>query len=83
MSKNIRFEHINAGRDGFAVTPNDSADLTRPVRFLYVGGSGDIKLDTVEGTTLTFSSVPVGIFPISCKKVHSTDTTATNIIGMD
>ena len=33
-----------------AVTPNDSADLTHVARALYVGGTGDIKIDTPNGS---------------------------------
>jgi hypothetical protein len=49
---------------------------------LYVGGTGDIKIDTPNGDTVTFSAVPVGIFPVRANRVYSTGTTATNIVAL-
>jgi hypothetical protein len=69
-------------RDAFAITPNDSTDLAVSTRALYVGGTGNVKVDTVAGTTVTFTAVPVGILPVRVRRVHSTGTTATNIVGM-
>jgi hypothetical protein len=69
--------------DGFSITPNDSADLIRSVRSLYIGVTGDVKVDMVGGETITFKNVPVGIFPIQVKKVYATGTAASEIIGLD
>ena len=68
---------------GFSITPNDSVDLTRPVRAVYIGVSGDLVVDTLNGDTLTFVSVPVGIFPVQVKRVYATNTTADSLIGLD
>ena len=65
-----------------AVTPNDGADLAHVARALYVGSTGDIKIDTPNGDTVTFSAVPVGIFPVRANRVYSTGTTATNIVAL-
>ena len=65
-----------------AVTPNDSADLSFVARALYIGGTGNIKIDTPNGDTVTFNSVPVGIFPVRANRVYSTGTTATNIVAL-
>ena len=66
-----------------AVTPNDSTDLSRaPARALYIGGTGNLVVDTAEGQTITFTAVPVGIFPVSVKRVRATSTTATNIVAL-
>lgn len=67
----------------FAITKSDSTDLTG-VRAIYVGGAGDVAVmgeyDTVA-TTLT--AVPAGtIIPGRLKRVMSTNTTATGIVGM-
>ena len=65
-----------------AVTPSDSADLPGgPATFLYVGGTGSIKVTTVGGEDVTFSAVPVGILPIAVKRVWSTGTAATNLVA--
>lgn len=61
---------------------NDSTTYDPPLVALYVGTAGDIKLDTVGGTTVTFTNVPVGILPVQATKVYSTDTAAAGIIGL-
>lgn len=65
---------------GDAVTPND-ATILRGVKGLYVGGTGNVKVDMKgvgAGATLTFSGVPAGtILPIEITKVYATGTTAT------
>lgn len=69
--------------DAATVTPNDGTDLTTHARALYIGGAGNVKVDTVAGSTVTFTALPVGfILPVRVRRVHSTDTTATNIIAM-
>lgn len=64
-----------------AVTPSDTAGTYAAA--LYVGGAGNLKVTTVEGDAVTFSSVPAGtIIPLQVKLVWSTGTTATNIVRM-
>lgn len=66
-----------------AVTPNDSTDLANTTRGVYVGVTGDLKVDTVGGNTVTFVSLAAGIIhPIRAKRVYSTGTTATSILGV-
>lgn len=81
-SRYSRGEVTAPATDAFSVTPNDSTNLTIWAVALYIGGTGDVKVDTVNGTTVTFSSVPVGILPVQVKRVYSTGTTATNIVGL-
>jgi hypothetical protein len=69
--------------DAFAITASDSTDLTKSTRSIYVGGSGNIKLTTVDGSTVTFNGAIAGsILPIRAKRIFSTGTTATNLIGL-
>jgi len=70
--------------NAFAVTPNDSADLTHAARGLYVGASGDVKVDLVGGdTAVTLVGLAAGVVhPIRVKRVYSTDTTATSIVAL-
>jgi len=60
---------------------------------LYVGGTGNVKVDiaeprgvtgsTVTTSTVTFVGVPAGtILWINVTKVYSTDTTATSMVGL-
>jgi len=69
--------------DGFSVTPSDTVDLTRTARALYIGVTGDVKINTPEGNALTFKNVPVGIFPVQASRVFSTGTDASEIIALD
>ncbi len=64
------------------VTPNDGTDLST-AGIIYVGGSGDVKVDTLAGDTVTFYGVPAGSYvPVRVKRVYSTGTTATNMVVM-
>jgi hypothetical protein len=66
---------------GKAVTPSDSADLSTPGIGLYVGVSGDVKIDTTDGYTLTMVGFAAGVWqPISVKKVYANGTDATDIL---
>lgn len=67
---------------GFSISPDNDNDLTTPASAIYVGGAGDIKVDTIDGDTLTFVSHPVGYLPVQVKKVYATGTGATNLIGL-
>lgn len=70
------------GRSAVSVTPNDSADLDKVAKALYVGTSGNIKVTNYDDTEVTFTNVPVGIFPHLVKRVHATGTTASGIIAI-
>ncbi len=53
---------------------------------VYVGGTGDINCVTAGGTTLLFKNVAVGILggtcPVQVKKILSTSTSATLLLGL-
>ena len=66
-----------------AITGNDSTDLTVFPRAIYVGGAGNVKVTTIGGDTVTFSGALAGtIIPVRVTRVFSTDTTATNLLGL-
>jgi hypothetical protein len=66
-----------------SISPNDSSDLSYLVRAIYVGGDGNITLVTTDNQTVTFIGLVAGtILPVRAKRVNSTDTTATNLIGL-
>jgi len=71
-------------RNGLAVTPSDTVDLTTVARGLYVGGAGDVIVNMAGGqTSQKFASVAAGtILPIVVTRVISTNTTATNIVAL-
>lgn len=74
--------------DAFLVTKSDTdtiSDQTSGAHVycaLYVGTTGNINVVTSEGNTVLFSNVPVGFFPVVVKQVMSTDTTASNLVGL-
>ena len=68
---------------GEAVTKHDSTDFTNVSRAIYVGGAGDVAAVMADGTVLTFSAVPAGtLLPIRCKRINSTNTTATLMLAL-
>ena len=44
---------------------------------VYVGGAGDVKIDTIEGDAITVTAVAGATLPWAAKKVYRTGTTAT------
>jgi len=68
---------------GFAVIPNDSADLIETTRALYVGAGGNLSVLMASGATLSFAGVQAGsILAIRVQRVRATDTTAGQIVGL-
>ena len=71
------------GWDGNAITPSDTVDLTFGCRGIYVGVSGDIKVLSPRGNTVTYVGVPQGtILPVRAVRVFATDTTATSLVAI-
>lgn len=65
------------------ITPSNDTDLAISTRGIYVGVSGDLKVDTVGGSTVVFVNLAAGVIhPIRAKRVHATGTDATNIVGV-
>ena len=70
-------------RAGKTVTPSDTVDLPDAVRALYIGVAGNLAIETVDGSDLTFIAVTAGsIYPFKAKKVKSTGTTASSIVAI-
>jgi hypothetical protein len=78
------FENLCFGCDNAEAVDLSSTDYTptHTVRRLYVGGAGNVKVDTIGGQTLTFQAAPVGFLDVRAKKVYKTGTTATNIVAL-
>lgn len=73
----------NPAGGGFAVTPNDSANLSATTTGIYVGVSGHVKVDMANGNTITFPNLQAGVIhPIRARRVYATGTTATSIVGV-
>jgi hypothetical protein len=67
----------------FAITKHDTTDFAFYVRGIYVGGAGDVVVVNPDGSTCTFVGVPAGtILPVKARRVNSTSTTATSMVGL-
>lgn len=84
---------IGAGspRQGFAITPHQTNALTNLTTHIYIGGDGDLVVETADGTMLTFIGVNAGtLIPIRANKVlvntgdspATATTSATNLVGL-
>jgi hypothetical protein len=85
-------------RLALALTPSDTEDLTNPAgddapcyaQGLFIGGAGNVAVVMAgdnsnggAGTAVTFNSVAAGtVLPIQVRRVMSTNTTATDIVGL-
>lgn len=74
-------QHMQA-EDAAVITPSDIT-VINPTSAFYVGGDGNITVETISGTVITFNNVVGGsIIPLRIIKVLSTNTTATDIIAL-
>ena len=70
-------------KEAFDITPSNDTDLATPTRGIYVGVSGDLKVDLIGSGTVTFTNLTAGmIHPIAVKRVYATGTDADEIIGL-
>jgi|15BtaG_2_1085339.scaffolds.fasta_scaffold00277_8 hypothetical protein len=77
-------KNLTPSRRFAAIVPHDTTEQKvddRPMRAVYVGGIGNVVVLDDEGTTTTFTAVPVGtVLPIS--GVITTASTATLMVGI-
>ena len=69
-------------RFAVVVAPSDTVDLVTASRALYVGSAGGNISVQMNGNTVIFTAVPIGILPIQCTRVNLTGTTSTNIVSL-
>lgn len=75
--------HGGSAEDGFAITPSDTVNFDTVARGVYVGGAGNVVAISPGGTVLTFTAVPAGtILPVRIKRINSTSTSATAMVGL-
>lgn len=82
----INPEHMthpaNGAFDAFALK-SDTADLTIATRAFYTGSGGNIKVTTLDKQDVSLVGVPAGtIFPLRIRRLWSTGTTATDVVGL-
>jgi hypothetical protein len=64
-----------------SVTPNDSVDVT--YRAIWINSAGNIALRDELGNDETFTVIAGTLLPVQPKRVLSTGTSATGIIGLN
>jgi len=72
---------INVAVGGYAVSPHDSTNFATPFRALWVGVLGNVVVVGLDNSVVTYVGVQ-GLLPTAGKRVNSTGTTATSIVGM-
>lgn len=66
-----------------AITKSDATEYDPPLRGIYIGGAGNVAvIGADDSAAVTLTALAVGVWhPIAVKKVMSTNTTATAIVG--
>ncbi len=77
---------IDCGHESFAITPSDDADLPFPSRGVWVGTGGHIKGSLVgdppDHAGVVYKNIANGTpLPYEFRKIWSTGTTATDLVG--
>ena len=69
---------------GIAITTSDTTTYSPPLRMIWVGGTGAVAvLLNGDQSAVTLTAVPAGsMLNVSAVKVMSTNTTATNMVGL-
>jgi hypothetical protein len=68
---------------GREVTPSDGAPLTEAAAAMWIGGAGNVSVITLNGQTVTLTSIPAGtLLPIAASWVKATGTTAVAIVAL-
>lgn len=70
----------------FGAVPVDvsAADQALPAgcRGLYIGTTGDVKIDMPNATGIVFPNVPVGILTVQATNIYNSGTTASDIVAL-
>jgi len=73
----------HVGKDTPAYGAFDASDFPIVARALFVGGTGNVKVKTWYNEDVTFTNVQDGfILPVTVRRLYSTGTTATTIVGL-
>lgn len=71
-------------RNAFSITPHATDELPFVPREIYVGTGGDVEFVAVDSEdAVILKNVPVGArLPYRAKRIISTNTTATDLVGV-
>ena len=78
------FRDVSSAKGGVAIDVS-TADQTiiGACRGLYIGSSGDVKVDLVNSSSITFTGALAGtILTIQATKVYNSGTTASSIVAV-
>lgn len=65
-----------------AVTPSNTAPLSRGCTGIWIGGTGNVSVTMWDGSTATFTAVPAGtLLPVSPMLLNAS-TTATGLVAL-
>jgi len=66
-----------------AVNADDIQLLPAATRALYVGNTGDVSVEMLDGQVVTFSNVQGGtVLAVRTRRVRATGTTAGGVVGL-
>lgn len=82
QTASFKTDSVAPAHEAVAVTKSDSTVVL--FRGIYIGGGGDLAVKcSKDSAAVTFVGVLGGTFlPLSVVRVMSTNTTATNIVGL-
>ena len=75
-------EKINSSMKSFDITKSDTTDFAFLTRGIYVGGAGTVVIVNADDTTATFECVAGTLLPVQARRVNSTGTDATLMVGL-
>ncbi|MFW2541585.1 spike base protein, RCAP_Rcc01079 family [Primorskyibacter sp. 2E107] len=67
---------------GYAITPDDGADLPTVTRALNVGVPGTVRATLLDGSDVTLHIGAGSLFPMRATRIWATGTTAGNLVGL-
>ena len=78
--------------DAFLIAKSDTVDFISDIAnnpdgykiaSIFVGTTGDVAVVFGDNSVQTFKNIPSGTFmPVVCKRVNSTNTTASDMLGL-
>ena len=68
--------------EGYQLASNTLYNAPTTGCVLYVGVSGNLRVQTSSGDIVTFSNMPIGFVPVQVIQVFDTGTTASGIIAL-
>lgn len=68
---------------GQALVADDIQPLASVTRAIYVGSGGDMRVTLLSGDVITLKSTVAGtVYPLRITHLHSTGTTASDVVGL-